>query len=383
MPILIFLLILSILVLVHELGHFIAAKKNGVLVEEFGFGLPPRIFGIKRGETLYSLNLLPFGGFVKVYGEEYAEDQIKIDKNLKKRAFIYKKPAVKTLILIAGVLMNFILGVVVFYILLGTNGFRSEPLPLYNNYDFRFGKQESKVIVANVVKGSPAEKAGVQVEDIIVRFRKDNKPWVNINSADQLIKLTNQANGQNIDIDLNNAKNGQRKIVSVIPSFDKKVGRAIIGVNLIKVVDLYYQTPTQKLFSGFMHSYNVMAYNLNTLKSFIASAFKEKSWGPVAHTVSGPVGIFAVVSDIVKGSGNKLVVNLANLVALLSLSLALFNILPFPALDGGRLVFIVYEVISGKRTNAKIERYLNLVGIIILLSLVVLISINDIIKFYK
>ncbi|MFH0979900.1 MAG: site-2 protease family protein, partial [Candidatus Roizmanbacteria bacterium] len=107
MTILIFILTLTLLVLIHEFGHFLAAKKNGVRVEEFGFGLPPRIFGIRKGETLYSINLLPLGGFVKLYGEEYHEIK---NKSLSQRAFINKKPWVKFLIVISGVIGNFLLG---------------------------------------------------------------------------------------------------------------------------------------------------------------------------------------------------------------------------------------------------------------------------------
>lgn len=390
MTLLIFILILSILVLVHELGHFIAAKKSGVLVEEFGFGLPPRLFGIKFGETLYSINLLPFGGFIKVYGEEYHEEDkknITASKKLKARAFIYKKPWQKIMIIIAGVVMNILLGVFIYYALLSYNNFRAEPIPLINNYNFPFGNEEKRVIVTNILQNSPAQKAGIDVRDVVLRFKIeeniDEGQWIDIQSPEKLINLTNQAQDKNVFIELINAKNGQQKVVDVVPIYNKELKRATIGINLMTVVILKYDRLEDKIFSGFFHSYNLLAYNASAISYFIGSAFKEKSLEPVSHTVSGPVGIFAVVSDIVQSSGKKLLINLSDLVALLSLSLAFVNILPLPALDGGRLVFIGYEVIAKKRVNKNVEKYFNLIGIIFILSLAVLVAINDIMKFYR
>src|SRR3989344_1857066 len=168
MSIIIFLLILGILILVHEFGHFIAAKKNGVLVEEFGFGFPPRLFGKKIGETLYSLNLIPFGGFVKLFAEEYKEVGAGIAAK-KKRAFVFKPPAVKALIIVAGVLMNIILAIFLYYVTLSLNNFRSEPLPLIGEYSFRFGKQENRIIVGAVTANSPASRTKIQAGDVALR----------------------------------------------------------------------------------------------------------------------------------------------------------------------------------------------------------------------
>ena len=132
MSIIIFILILSLLILVHEMGHFLVAKKNGVLVEEFGFGYPPRLFGFKIGETFYSLNLIPLGGFVKLYGEEYQE---KITSDLKKRSFVSKKPWQKILVIVAGIIGNFLLGwVLISYLFIVRD----------SNLTMRFGHSEGK-----------------------------------------------------------------------------------------------------------------------------------------------------------------------------------------------------------------------------------------------
>lgn len=382
--------ILSLLVLIHEFGHFIAAKKNGVLVEEFGLGFPPRVFGIKIGETLYSINLLPLGGFVKVYGEEYHETERAIEamkkggESLRERAFVFKKPPQKALILVAGVLMNIFLGVAIYYVLLASTGFKSEPIPIINNYHFRFGDSENRVIVAQSVKGSPAEKAGAQTGDQVMRIRTSpTSEWQMIYNTDELIRIINSSENAPVQLELVNVANNDQKIITVSPKYNEELKRNVIGVNLAEAVILKYESPVQKVFSGFMHSYNIMAYNLNAMGSLLTSSFKEKSVGPVAGAVSGPIGILGVIQDTVNSSGKKLIFNLANITALLSLSLATMNLLPFPALDGGRLIFVVYEWITKRRPNSQIERVANLAGFLFLISLMLLVTASDIFKLLK
>lgn len=387
--IIVFFVILGILVLIHEFGHFIAAKRNGILVEEFGFGFPPKIFGIKIGETLYSFNLFPLGGFVKLFGEEYNElpnNQSPITNN-QNRAFISKKPWQKTIVILGGVFMNLILAVVIYYGLLGFNNFKSEPLPLIRSYHFRFGTEEKRVIVAQVQPNSPAFQANVTTEDVVLRFKlvndsQDSK-WIEIQSADDLINEVRMASDKKVLIQFVNLKNGLQKQVTLIPKYDTKLKRPIIGVSLIDSIILNYQTPKQKLLSGLMHSYNITAYNISTISYLFSTAVKEKNITPVAQTMSGPIGIFGIINDIINNSGTKLFTNLANVVAILSLSLALMNVLPFPALDGGRLVFIIYEWVTGKQPNEAVEKYVNLSGFFFLIILVILISINDIMRLIK
>lgn len=380
LSLIVFIIILGILVLIHELGHFLMAKKMGVLVEEFGFGMPPRIWGKKIGETVYSINLLLFGGFVKLFGEEQAEIT---SKKLTKKTFVSKKPWQKTLIVLAGVFMNAILAIIIYYSLLLGNSFQSEPLPLFNNYQFRFGHQEGRVVVAEVVKNSPASLAGVKTEDIVLRYKIDNKDWTKIVSGQQLINEIRPLRDIPVTIDFYNLKNGNQKTLTIKPLYDKTLKRAIIGVQMIDSIIIKYNTPTEKLFSGFLHSYNISAYNLKTIGYFFKSAITEKKVEIVSQSVSGPIGIFAVIQDLVKTSGNKFIINLLNIIAALSISLAIMNVLPFPALDGGRLIFIIYEWVTGKQAHPKIEYYVNLIGFTLLLALALLISVNDIIKLIK
>ncbi len=379
MAILVFILILALIVLIHEFGHFIAAKKNKVLVEEFGFGFPPRLLSVKKGETVYSLNLIPLGGFVKVYGEEYQEEKNTLIKN---RAFIYKKPSQKALIVFAGILMNIILGIFIYYILLSINNFKSDPIPVINNYHFKFGQQEERVLAGSIVKNSPAENAGIKYGDLFLSIKLSQNQVTNIeiNTAKQLISLISQTQNQPVYLELENVQNGQHKTVKVVPVFNEKLNRPIIGVELADVMLIKYQNPQDKLFSGFLHAYNIVDFTFYTTGYLISSSFKQKNIAPLSETTSGPIGIFSLVNDTVKNSGKKLAINLMNLVALLSLSIGVINILPLPPLDGGKLAFILYEWTSGRRVNQIFEKYFSLLGFVFLVSLAIVVSINDIIK---
>lgn len=390
----IFLLILSFLVLIHEFGHFIMAKLNGVRVEEFAIGFPPRLFTIKYGETNYSINIFPLGGYVKLFGEEYQEvDPSKIkaqNQNSNQnnvalsKAFAFKKPYQKALIVAAGVVMNLLFGVLILYGILAYNGFKSDPLPMLFPHQFTFGQQEGRVIATNLAKGSPAEKAGIKPEDIISSYSIDSDSSItHLTSANQLIETIKKSGGKTIYLETVNLKNGSTKTVPVIPQYNAKLKRAIIGVSLIDGVVISYQNQPDKLLSGFLHSYNVLEYNFSAIGQLIGMSIKEKDASLVSGAVAGPVGIYGVVNDIVQTSGAQLVKNILNLMALLSLSLGVMNILPFPALDGGRMVFVVYEWISGKQVNKTVENVTNIAGFVFLMGLAVLVSINDIMRLFR
>jgi len=387
MSIILFILILSFLVLIHEFGHFIVAKKIGVKVEEFAIGFPPRLFAFKKGETTYTINIFPLGGFVKLFGEEYQEigtDSIqRKDKSLS-RAFAFKKPYQKAAVIAAGVCMNIILGVTILYGIVAFNGFKSDPLPLLFPHRFTFGTQEGRVIATNLVKGSPAQKAGIKPEDIISSYYFASESKVTLlTSAQQLINVIKKSSGKKIYVRTVNLKDGKEKSVPVIPQYNAQLKRAIIGVSLIDGVVISYEKPLEKIFSGFLHSYNILEYNFSAIGSLIGIAIKEKSIHPVSGAVAGPVGIYSVVNDMVQTSGTQLVKNILNLIALLSLSLGVMNILPFPALDGGRMIFIVYEWISGKQVNKKVENITNIAGFAFLMGVALLVSINDILRLIR
>lgn len=356
MDIVAFILILALLVLVHEFGHFIAAKKSGVKVDEFGFGFPPRLFGIKRGETLYSINLIPLGGFVKVYGEEYHEEDKKIDPKLKKRAFVYKKPWQKSLIILAGIVGNFLLG----WTLISFLFTQGVPTPT------------DKVIVEQVQSGSPAQVSGFKTGDVIAKITTRGKTYPLASSSD-LIKVTKDFAGENLETEV--IRDGKALRLQVVPRTDPPAGQGPLGILITTFVEKrypWYQAP----FYGLVEAFKITRTIVVELSKVVVRLVTLQ--GPQVD-VAGPIGIAQYTGQAIKFGQNAVL----ELIALLSLNLAVINILPFPALDGGRLVFVVYEWVTRRRVNKHVERYANLVGIIILLSLAVVISINDIIKIYR
>ncbi len=353
MNILIFLATLSVLVLIHELGHMIIAKKRGVLVEEFGFGLPPRIFGIKMGKTLYSINLLPFGGFVKLYGEEYDE---KIKINLRKFAFSYKNPWEKALIIIGGVIGNFILGWLI-YSYLFTQGV---PVP------------SNKIIIENVVYNSPAEKAGIKKNDIIKSFLISNQT-IELKKSEDLVNLSKKYAGREVRLII--IRQNKEILITVVPRKNPPQNQGPLGVVITHFFEKKYpwwQAPFYGLIDSFKILINIFSEFFKLLYYFIINKSQTID-------VAGPIGIARYTSEIIKFGKNAYL----EFLALLSLNLAVINILPFPALDGGRLVFVLYEGITKKKINKKIEYYLNLFGFLILILLAIIISVNDIIKIIK
>ncbi len=357
MHILIFFIILLILVVVHEFGHFIAAKKMGVLVEEFGFGFPPRVIGKKIGETLYSLNLLPIGGFVKVFGEEYSDlKNKKMDDSLKGRAFAYKKPWQKALIVIAGVVMNFLLG----WILISYLFTQGVPTPV------------DRVTVEQVQPSSPAEAAGLRTGTVIQKLVKDSKTY-DLTSTNDLIILTKKFSGNPITLIVQDG--GVVKQITITPRKNPPQGQGPLGVSLTSFVEKkypWYQAP----WYGLKEAANITQHFFTELGKII---FLFMTFQRPSVDVVGPVGIAQFTGQAVKLGNNAVI----NLMALLSLNLAVINILPFPALDGGRLVFIIYEWITKKKTNPTLERNLNLAGIVTILLLAVLITAHDIMKLLK
>ncbi len=356
MEIVVFVLILALLVLVHEFGHFLAAKKSGVKVEEFGFGFPPRLFGIKKGETLYSVNLIPLGGFVRVYGEEYHDTDKKIDKRLRNRAFVYKKPWQKSVIIISGILGNFLLG----WVLISFLFTQGVPTPT------------DQVIVKQVRSDTPAKRSGFQSGDIITKIQIHGKIY-RLTSSSDLIKYSKEFAGEEVGVTV--VRNNKALFLQTMPRKNPPAGEGPLGIIVTSFIDkkyVWYEAP----FYGLIEAFNITKAIVVQLSKTI---FQLATLKKPDVEVAGPIGIAQYTGQAIKFGNNAVL----ELVALLSLNLAVINILPFPALDGGRLVFVVYEWVTRRRVNKKVERYTNLVGIILLLSLAVVISINDIIKIYK
>jgi len=359
--IIIFILLLSILVLIHELGHFLAAKRAGIKVEEFGLGLPPRLWGKKIGETIYSINVLPFGGFVKLQGEDPTDEKKDLPDS-----FYSKSLSWRSLVILSGVMMNFFLGVVLFYIVLVLTSFRAE-FPLFFPHNFKGVDQKNAVLIVGVEKDSPAQAAGIKPGDIILAIDEQE-----ISSADVLRKIVESKKGQEIKILLKESGTEKTKSVKATPRVEYKDGP--LGVGLGEVALLEYRTIGQKIFSGFFHSENMIEYSAKIFASLIVSAIKQGKIEPVSQGVAGPIGIAQLTSEVVSLG----IIPTLQFVALLSLNLAVINILPLPALDGGRLFFLGIEALIRRRVYPNLEKWVNTIGFFVLIFLILLITYNDI-----
>lgn len=353
----VFLLLLSVLVLIHELGHFLMAKKIGVRVEEFGLGYPPKIFGIKIGETEYTLNILPFGGFVRLFGEN-GELEGKKGKDAK-RAFYAKSKIERILVLIAGVVMNFLLGVLVI------------------SYLFTQGVvvPTERVKVQEVLPYTPAQNAGLKKDDfiLVVNGRK-------IKSPQELISLTKQNAGKNVSLVIercqSKVQNSARSAVCqkinlvIIPrtNYPKSEGPMGVAVSNLEIKTYpWWQAPVLGTIEAFK------------LTGYIAKGIFDVLWqlvtqAKVPQEVAGPIGIYKVTGQAVQMGG---FIGVLQLMGLLSLNLAVVNILPIPALDGGRFALIILEAIFGRKKIDKIEKTMQVVGTVFILSLIVLITLSD------
>jgi regulator of sigma E protease len=388
LTLLVFLLILSLLVLIHEAGHYFVAKFFGIKVEEFGYGLPPRAWGKKIGETLYSINWLPFGGFVKLYGEDEAgSGSVKVAKSDLPtkdvdRAFFSRSVPQRAAVVVAGVVMNALLAVIIYYLFLGLSGFKTE-IPLLSDHQF-FGVRQtnvSQIIITGTQPGSPAEKAKIPEGSRVVAINGQS-----INSSEALSQTIKANQGKEITLAWENVQTFEKGTAKIIPRANPPKGQGALGISFfpIRMAVLNYETPVQKGLSGFTHPTNLMVYQLVVLKQFVSRSVEEKSAEPIGNAVSGPVGIFNVVGAFIQiPDAKERMLQLLNLTGLLSLSLAFFNVLPIPALDGGRLFFILIEGITRRKVSPKFEAMAHTIGMAVLLTLIILITFKDIFQLFR
>ena len=344
--ILVFLLVLSILVVVHELGHFIVARKMGILVEEFGFGLPPRIFSKKIGETVYSINLLPFGGFVRLHGETTEEGVAH-----PRRAFLNKSKKVRAAVVVAGVIMNFILGVVAFGIVYSFLG-----IP----------RETNQVKVVEIATGSPAQSAGIIVGDSIKSVDKKE-----VTTVGAFVSLIEEKKGKRTTVEL--LRDSETKNITLTPRDAPPENEGPLGV-VITTTEIYFPPYWQRPFIGVYYGFNeALLWGGRIVEGFV-KIFRDLFVGVAPKDIAGPVGIFAITTQAAKGG----ILELISFIGILSVNLAILNIIPFPALDGGRLAFIGLETFLGKRVLPKIEAIVHTVGMVILLLALLAITAQDI-----
>ena len=348
LALIVFIATLSVLIFIHELGHFLAARKFGVKVEEFGFGLPPRIFGKKIGETLFSLNWIPFGGFVRIYGEDYLEKGIKSE-----RALCNKPKHVRALVAAAGVFGNFLLAIVCFSIVYSFTGIPTET---------------DKVIIEAVANNSPAEQAGLLPDQRIVSI--DGKP---VGLTRDFIDHVKDKQGKEILVGAV-GKEGGEKEYRLSPRENPPEGEGAIGVAITNVEMVFYpiwQMPFRGAWFGVKEAVGWGMMIVSGFAAMIIGLF----YGEVPQ-VAGPVGIYQITADVVRQSWLLTL----QFVGVLSINLMILNLLPFPALDGGRLLFIAIETVVRKRIKPQIEQYVHMIGMVFLLSLMLLVTFNDVRK---
>ena len=350
---LIFLVILGIIVFVHELGHFIAAKRSGMRVDEFGFGFPPRIFGIKRGGTIYSINLIPLGGFVKIKGEN-GEDASEGDsfgsKSIPRRIFV----------ILAGVTMNIILAFVLF-----TFGFMVGMPQAIDVPPSGAIVSEETVRVGGILPGSPADKAGLKSGDIVERM--------NGASVDGSESLRANIRGSEGDIEFKIKRDKVVQDVKVSPEVLKETNVRGIGVELIDVGTVrfpWYLAPIKGAHATVLMLWSIVV----SFYTLLAGLIMGKG---LSSDVSGPVGIAVITGEAAKIGFRYLI----EFTALLSLNLAVVNAVPFPALDGGRFLFLIIETLRGRAVSRKIEGIAHQVGFTVLMLLIVAVTYRDLVRY--
>lgn len=355
LTLLVFAFILGLLIFVHELGHFVMAKRAGMKVEEFGFGFPPRLLGLRRGETLYSINWIPLGGFVKILGEDGGSDD--------PRAFGSKSFWPRFSVLVAGVAMNFILGWALLFLgfwVVGT------PMEIVEGFDYSRAqiKQEQIAIVA-IEKKSPAEHAGFRPADVILSV--DGQKFSKI---EDLIAYTKSRAGNKVVYELRRGK----EIISrdVTPRTEVPEGSGPVGFAPAKVAKV-----TFPFLDSLQHSFSGLISRILGIIMAFGMLFKNLILqGRLAEGLSGPVGIAVLTRDFTRLG----LVYLVQFTAVLSINLAIINGFPFPALDGGRVLFLIIEKLRGAK-SIKWERVANAVGFLLLLLLMAAVTYRDFNRF--
>ncbi len=351
---LIFVIILSVLVFIHELGHFLAAKKSGVKVEEFGFGYPPRLWGKKIGETIYSLNWLPFGGFVRLYGENYLP---KRKKSKTERALCYKPKRIRILVALAGVLGNFFLGIVCFSIIYSVIG-----IPTKVDY----------LVIEEVAKDSPAQQAGLKAGQIILGVQNKR-----VTKAEDFVALVKANQTEEISLMLAEGKGKPAKEYRLKPRLNPPPGEGALGVAISNIEMVFYPFWQRPFRGAIIGVKEALSWGWAIVLS-LGQALKGLLTGVIPE-VAGPVGIYQITAGVVR-QGWLLTLQF---VAVLSINLAVLNLLPIPALDGSRLLFIGLEALTRRRVKPKIEEYIHLSGMVFLIGLMLLVTLNDFSRLLK
>lgn len=351
MTIIIFLIVLAILIFVHELGHFIAARTFGIRVDAFALGFGPKIFGKTVGETTYSLNLIPFGGYVKIFGENPDDESINgVDRA---RSFVHMAKWKQATVLFAGIFFNFVFA----SILVATAFSFGVSAPVSSFSEYKDHMYDQHIVITLVNRGSPADKAGLKAGDVL-----------NVSSAESFQKEINDSASNGVNVKYTRA--GKEYAVNVIAEKGIVQDRYAIGVAMDNVgtLKLPFFAAVIESIRFTLHSITAMIAGLYQL---IVGIFDGKS---TLASISGPVGIAGMVGDAAKIGFTYLLM----FTAIISINLGVLNLIPFPALDGGRILFVVIEAVIRRPIKPVIANTVNALGFGLLILLMIVVTYKDI-----
>jgi len=375
----IFIIVLGILVLVHELGHFVMAKRAGMKVEEFGFGFPPRFlawrrrpgadieiaFGTKSlktdnsNNTIFSINLIPFGGFVKIFGEDSGEEAMKSS-----RSFSSKKAGVKAGVIVAGVAMNLILA----FVLLSFGNILGLRVGLEDGSQ---NAKDPKVQIIQIVPNSPAALAKIEVLDEIIGFNLGGQNF-ETKTIEKIQNFINSHKGQQLTVLVRRGKELVEK--EVVPRVNPPENEGALGISMALTGVIKYPWH-EAVYRGGQQTGILLVNTVYGYGNIIKKVFTTGSPGT---ELSGPIGIAKFTGQAARIGFAYLI----QLTAILSINLAILNIIPFPALDGGRLLFIIIEKFKGSPIPRKVENLANSLGFALLILLMVYVTTKDVIRFF-
>lgn len=344
------------LMVIHEFGHFIIAKKFGIKVEEFGIGYPPRLFGKKFGETIYSVNLLPLGAFVKIYGEEGGVDDYRSFSKL----VIWKR----IMIVLGGVIAFWLASIIIFSIVFSMGA------------DIPIGDQEisglknPQVKIIYVSPGSPAEMSGLKAGDAIAEAKIANLEAVKINKISDFQKITKDNLGKELSLTIN--RQGENMAVFLTPRLEWPSTEGPTGTMLERTATLIEKSPLYMApIKGAVFTWEVTANAIKGLYEVFSNIFSGKGM-PKGAEFAGPLGITVFLARAADyGIGYFLY-----FIGVISVFVAIFNLFPIPALDGGKMVFLIIEKIRKKPVSVKIEQNLTIIFFILLITMSIFITIK-------
>ncbi len=356
MTVIIFILVLAVLIFVHELGHFLFARYCGIRVDEFALGFGPNLWKSKKGETTYALNLVPFGGYVKIFGENPDDDSISGPDSA--RSFVNKPKWQQIVVLAAGVLFNFI-----FAWLIVTIAFTSGVAASVESYAKYLDRMSNPHIAITYVEpSSPAEKAGLKAGDTIVGADT-------VESVQKAI-----ADSTNKGFTLKYLHDGQEKTTTVVAREGIVEGKYAIGIAMDKVATL--QLPIHlAIFESARFTVHMIKEIAVGIYDLIAGMFKGTSH---LSSVTGPIGIAGLVGD----AAHMGIMYLLMFTALISINLGVLNLVPFPALDGGRILFVLIEAVIRRPIKPVVANTINTVGFGLLLLLMVVVTYKDVVRIF-